>query len=98
MWVGAWVSLRSGSVRAKICVRLPASMRAPALGLYPRSRTAFSMRRRVSAEIGRFPLSAYDTVLIDTPAASATSLIFTIRHSVVRDQSAVEALRETLRR
>ena len=43
------------------------------------------MRRRVSGEIGRLPLSAYDTVLIDTPAASATSLIFTIANSVVCD-------------
>ena len=70
MWVGAWVSRRSGSVRAKMWVRLPASIRAPALGLYPRLLTACSMRRRVSGETGRLPLSAYDTVLIDTPAAS----------------------------
>ncbi len=33
MCVGAWVSLRSGSVSAKIWVRLPASIRAPAFGL-----------------------------------------------------------------
>ncbi len=51
------------------------------------------MRRRVSAEMGRLPLSAYDTVLIETPAASATSLIFTIADSVVCDCLWVEALR-----
>ncbi len=33
MWLGAWLSARSGSDRAKMFVWLPASMRAPALGL-----------------------------------------------------------------
>ena len=32
------------------------------------------MRRRVSAETGRLPLSAYDTVLIDTPARTLVDL------------------------
>ena len=32
-------------------------------------------RRRVSSEIGRLPLSTYDTVLGDTPACRATSAI-----------------------
>src|SRR5690349_15672400 len=39
------------------------------------------MRRRVSGATGRFPLSAYETVLIDTPAASATSLMFAMSTS-----------------
>jgi hypothetical protein len=33
----------------------------------------------VPGEIGRRPLNTYDTVLIDTPAARATSLIVAIR-------------------
>ncbi len=41
------------------------------------------MRRLVSAEIVRLPLSAYDTVLIDTPAALATSWIFAMSDSIV---------------
>ena len=35
------------------------------------------MRSRVAREIDRFPDSAYETVLIETPAALATSLIVT---------------------
>src|SRR5215831_16103399 len=35
-------------------------------------------RRRVSSEIGRLPLSTYETVLIDTPACDATSAIVAI--------------------
>jgi hypothetical protein len=34
-----------------------------------------STRRLVSWEIGRLPLSTYETVLIDTPACDATSAI-----------------------
>src|SRR5581483_11329808 len=36
-----------------------------------------STRSRVSGEIDRLPLSAYDTVLAETPACRATSVIFT---------------------
>ncbi len=32
MWAGAWVSARNGSVSAKMFVRRPASIRAPAFG------------------------------------------------------------------
>ncbi len=54
-------------------VRVVASARAPALGVYPSVRTASSTRRRTSAEIALFPESAYDAVLRETPATRATS-------------------------
>jgi hypothetical protein len=38
-------------------------------------------RARVSAEIGRRPLSTYETVLGETPAARATSLMVGIARS-----------------
>jgi hypothetical protein len=34
--------------------------------------------RRVSSDTGRFPLSAYDTVLRETPALRAISPMFTV--------------------
>ena len=52
-----------------------ASARAPALTVNPRLAIAASMRPRVSWEIDRLPESAYDTVLLETPAARATSPI-----------------------
>ncbi|MCI2237462.1 hypothetical protein MN205_03025 [Kineococcus sp. TRM81007] len=36
---------------------------------------ARSTRARVGAEIVRLPLSTYDTVLAETPAAAATSMM-----------------------
>src|SRR5947209_9634216 len=47
-------------------------------------------RRRVSSEIGRLPLSTYETVLIDTPACDATSAIVAIAEN---HTCHVEALR-----
>src|SRR3954451_6150202 len=49
------------------------SARAPAFGVYFNVLMASSTRRRVSGEIERFPESAYETVLRETPAALATS-------------------------
>ena len=51
--------------------------RAPACGRNCSSSIACSTRRRVSGEIGRAPLSTYDTVLRDTPARRATSAMVT---------------------
>jgi hypothetical protein len=67
-------------------------MRALAFGLYPSLATASSILLRVAGDTGRFPLSAYETVLIDTPAASATSLIFAMTTPLL-SYRVLEALR-----
>src|SRR5690349_21271147 len=77
MITGTLTSARSGATSASTLDLLLASARAPACGWYPRSAIAAATRSRVAVEMGRRPLNAYETVLVDTPAARATSSIVT---------------------
>jgi hypothetical protein len=83
MWAGAWVSARNGSVERED-VRSPPREHAGA-GVGPVVELAHG-QLDAPARLGRdgsLPLSAYDTVLIDTPAAFATSWIFAMSDSIV---------------
>ena len=57
------------------CERMPRILRALASGVYPSFSTAAMTLSDVLAEIERLPESAYETVLTDTPASRATSLM-----------------------
>src|SRR3954452_15225451 len=65
----------NGTTRPTTWVRRPARARAPALGSYVSSSMAASTRWRVRSEMGRLPVITYDTVLWETPAMRATSLL-----------------------
>src|SRR5918995_7387153 len=51
-------------------------LRATWLGRYCSARTAASTRSRVAAATGRLPVSTWDTVVVLTPDARATSEMF----------------------
>jgi hypothetical protein len=55
------------------------------------------MRSRVFPETGRVPLSAYETVLIETPVAWATSWIEVMATPTSSELLGGEAFREALR-
>src|SRR3954447_7747352 len=63
----------SGNSTATICELPTRRLRATWLGRYRSSRTAFSTRSRVAAATGRLPVSTWDTVVVLTPEARATS-------------------------
>src|SRR5512140_927755 len=68
----------SETTRAMVLVRLERSWRASALGTYPSSSIAASTRARVRTLVWPVPLRTLETVIADTPARLATSLIVLI--------------------
>jgi hypothetical protein len=77
---------RAGGMTSPIVrVRPSLSARALALGRKSSSSMTSWIRRRVAYDTVRLPLSAYDTVLRDTPARRATSPMFI--HAPVRTDS-----------
>src|SRR5688572_9014567 len=74
---GSTPSVRAGrqSARPTAWAAAPDSARAALLGLKPISSAMARMRRRVASDTPGWPLSAYDTAPLDTPARRATSAI-----------------------
>src|SRR3954464_12468990 len=73
-----WVE-RSGRITPSRPLRVRRSACAMPFGTYSRSAIAWSTRARLSALTGRDLFRTYETALIETPAAAATSRIVTER-------------------
>ena len=69
----------SGMIRATVWERRVLRLRASPSGRYPSSATASSTRAEVPLATGRFRDSTCETVVLLTPARSATSAMVTLR-------------------